>query len=78
MLRVTNNECLVTHVFQCMVDDVIAMLTNGGSQFFNKACMLRISSLCAHLNKYLMAIILSLNDVDDIPLVHVTMDTTGW
>ena len=30
---------------------------------------------CSHVNKYLMAMIISLNDVDDIPVVRVTMDT---
>ena len=37
---VTNNELFVTDLRQCISDDVITILVNGGSQIFDKAGML--------------------------------------
>ena len=51
------------------------MNTNKGLLVFNKAGMLRIFLLHAHVNKYLIATILSIIDVDDISLVRLIMYT---
>ena len=44
MASITSNELVVTYVCQSLADNVLAVMTNGGSQVFNKAVMLRISS----------------------------------
>ena len=40
IVSVTNNELFVTDLRQCISDDVITILVNGGSQIFDKAGML--------------------------------------
>ena len=72
---VTNNELLVTYVCQCMADDVLTVLTNGGSQVFNKVSMLSLLPLHAHVNNYIMAMIILLYCASDIPVICVTMGT---
>ena len=72
---VTNNEVLLNDVYQCMADDILTVLKNGGSQVFNNLGMLSIYPLFEHVSKYLMAMILSISDVDDIPVMRVTIDT---
>ena len=74
--RVTNNELYVTYMCQCMADDVLTVLTNGGSQVFNKVSMLSLLPLHAHVNNYIMAMIISLYCASDIPVVRVTLDTS--
>ena len=74
--RVTNNELYVTYMCQCMADDVLTVLTNGGSQVFNKVGMLSLLPLHAHVNNYIMAMIILLYCASDIPVVRVTLDTS--
>ena len=72
---VTNNEFFVTGVRQCLSDYVLTMMTNGGSQVFDKGVILNLFPLHVHVNKYSMETNLSLKDVTDILEVNVTMDT---
>ena len=54
MASFTNNEFFVTDVRQFMPDRVITVITNGSSQVFDRAGMLRFLPLCVHLNIYSM------------------------
>ena len=72
---VTNNEFFVTGVRQCLSDYVLTMMTNGGSQVFDKGVILNLFPLHVHVNIYSMETNLSLKDVTDILGVNVTMDT---
>ena len=49
VVSITNNESSASDVLQCMDDDVMNFLTNGGSQFFDKAGMLAFLTLCVHM-----------------------------
>ena len=59
-----------------MADDVLTVLTNGGSQVFNKVSMLSLLPLHANVNTYIMAMIISLYCASDIPVVRVTLNTS--
>ena len=58
-----------------MSDNVINFMTNGGSQVFDKAGMLKFFISCTYVNKYSMETIISLKYVSDILRVRMNMDT---
>ena len=64
--RVTNNELLVTDVRQCLADYVLAVMTNYGSQVFEKSGILVFLTLRVNVKIYSVATILSLKYVSNI------------
>ena len=49
---VTSNELLITDVLQYLSDDVVIVISSGGSQVFDKAGMLTFMYLRMYVNKY--------------------------
>ena len=52
MTSIAKNELFVTDGRQCLTDDYLTVLTNGGSQSFYTTCILRFLTLCVNVNRY--------------------------
>ena len=72
---VTNNKDKVGDIRNCSPDECLKMFTNSGSTFYDKIAPLKLLPLDVHFNEKSMATILSVKDVNNIPDVHITMDT---
>ena len=54
----------------------ITVFMNGGPPLFYRKGQLTFFTLCVNVNNVSLATIISLKDVNNIPGVHVTMDTS--
>ena len=61
------NPKLVQHIRACAPGDGIPVMTNGGSQTFNKVADLNILPVEVHFNRDFLANILALSDVANLP-----------
>ena len=69
------NPQMVQHIRECAPGQGITVLTNGGSQSFNKTADLNCLPIEVHYNAESMANILSLSDVANLEGARITMDT---
>ena len=74
-ISVCCNPKLVQHIRACAPGDGITVMTNGGSQTFNKVADLNILPVEVHFNQDSLANILALSDVANLPGARITMDT---
>jgi len=73
-VSVSNNQKLVTNIKQCKSDEVLTVITNGGSQIYTRMVELIMFPLDVHFKKDSMATILSFKDASSIPGVRIMVD----
>ena len=75
MCNVSNNPDLVTNIRIYSFNDILTTYKNGGAQRYDKLADLLLLPLTVRFKKELMATILSLKSVSEIPGARLTMDT---
>ena len=73
--NVSNNSDLVSNFRAYSKDDILTAYTNGGAQQYIKLADLGLLPITVYFKENLMATILSLKSVSDIPGVSITLDT---
>ena len=73
---VMRSKALVSSIKQCETAECLTILTNGGSQFFEKIGQFKFFPLKVYFNEESMANILSMKDVASIPEVRVIYDSS--
>ena len=65
----------VGDVNNCVKEEELTVLTNGGSLLYDRKGRLIFLPLCGHVNNNDLVTILSLKDVKNVSGVRMTMDT---
>ena len=66
---------LVTDIQACTQDNALTVISNGGTEYFDKTATAKILPINVHFNSESLANILSLSDVANLPGARLTMDT---
>ena len=63
-------------IWECLEEERLNVVTNGGNKAFNEICEYEIFPIKEHFNLHSMSNIFSLKDMDDVSGVRSTIDST--
>ena len=64
---VGKNSDIFKNIWECLEEERLTVVTNSGNKAFNEIGKYELFTIEEHLNLHLMAKIVALKDMDDVP-----------